>query len=563
MKVAQYLARALEQEGLRYIFGIHGSPLVPLVDYLEHESPITPILVRHEEGGAFMADGYARFSGTLGACWGTSGPGTTNLLTGLATSLTDAVPVLAIAGQVPTASFYKGAFQESTASGVDSVVLLKAVCKFAEMATHPAQVPVLVKKALRLAMTGRRGPTALVLPADLLATDIEATPPPVYSYRVGNRCFDRKMVGRAAALLTRARRPAILAGTGVSISGANAELVRLSELLGAGVATTPKAKGCFPEDHGNSVGVLGLAGHPSASRFLLDQADVILAIGTSLGQVSTNNFDPRFERKVLIHLDVEPEEIGKNFPVELGLVGDAQVILRELIEAVTELPGRSRVVAARRRRIRRFKEVEPRFFDPHLLDADTCPIYPQRAIRELRRALPRDAILFWDSGNHNLWGVHYFDTYAPKTFTYSPNFGAMGYGVSACIGAKLARPDQVVVSVCGDGGFLMNGMEVSTAVNYGVPVIWVVLNNHSLGMVYQGHKALAGRTAGGRIQDVDICSLSRGLGAQACRASTADELAESLRRAIASERPTVIDVEIDAEQVPPIPMLRPELKGAF
>lgn len=560
MKIVHFLTRLLEREGVRHVFGIHGSALSALIDEVTHESDITPILVRHEEGGAFMADGYARFSGTLGVCWGTSGPGTTNLLTGLATSYTDAVPVLAITGQVPVNAFYRGAFQESTSSGVDSICLLRGVTKFAEMITHPEQAPVLIKKALRLAQTGRKGPTALVVPRDVWGAEVETFVPNAYSYRVGNRCFDIKWVARAAELLAKAERPLILAGTGVSFSNANQELIRIAAELGAAVVTTPKAKGCFPEDHELSLGVLGLAGHPSAARFFLEEADLVLAVGSSLGQISTLDFHPRLGELPLVQVDIDPHEIGKNYPVKIGLVGDAQVVLRELARALAPLP-RPSPTSRKREYIASYKAANPRVRDPELLLRDTDPILPQRAIVDLRAVLPRDAIVFMDSGNHTLWGIHYFEAYEPRTFTLSPNFGAMGYGVAASVGAQLACPERVVVSICGDGGFLMNGMEVSTAVNHGIPVIWVVLNNASLGMVYHGDRVNLGRDSGGLIRDVDLVSVARGLGAAATRVSTSEGLKAAVRRALSDRVPSLIDVTIDPDQVPPTPQLRPELRG--
>lgn len=562
MNAAAYLARALEQEGVEVVFGIHGSALTPVIDEITHRSSIRPVLTRHEEGAAFMADGYARFSGKLGVCWGTSGPGTTNLLTGLASSLVDAVPVLAICGQVPTDNFHRGAFQESTSGGVDSVALLRSVTKFAEVVSTPRQFPILLKKALRVALTGRRGPTALVIPRDCLVAELPGAPPPVFSYRVSNRVFDAKMVAKATELIHRARRPAILAGSGVSGSRATQELFRLAQLIGAPVATTPKAKGAFPEDHDLSIGVLGLSGHPTAPAYLFEHADLILAVGTSLGQSSSHNFDDRFGRVPLIHVDLDPEEIGKNFPVDIGLVGDAQIVLKELTKAVMDRPGLA-PLGARANYLKQFLRRVPRLVEAESADSDSVPIRPQRAVRTLREALPRDAIVMWDSGSHTLWGVHYFETYEPRTFVFSPTFGAMGYGVSACIGAKLAMPDRVVVSVCGDGGFLMNGMEISTAVNLGIHVIWVVFNNGGLGMVGQGDRVATGRDSGTAIDHVDLVRVAEGLGARSRRVRSARGLSEALAEALEHPGPSVLDVTIDRAQVPPLPVLRPELKGVI
>lgn len=557
-RVAAFLSDYLEQEGVRYLFGIHGSPITPFLDHITHESSIRPIQVRHEEGAAFMADGYARFSDHPGVCLGTSGPGTTNLLTGLASAYMDSVPVLAITGQVPTPNFHRGAFQESTSGGVDSVSLLKSVTKFAEMAVQPEHVPVLIQKALRESLTGRPGPAALVIPKDCFEKEIDAEIPPVYSYRVHNRPFDRRMVARASDLFLEAKRPVFLVGAGLNISQGNRELMRLAEQFWLPVATTPKGKGAFPEDHPLSLGVFGLGGHPTAHRYLLEEADLILAVGTSLGQISTNNFDPRLKERALIHIDASVSEIGKNFPVDLGLVGDAQVILRELQEALRGRPVPT-PVPRRKLEMDAFFQRIPRFIEPERMWVDSDPVRPQRILRSLRENLERDAIVFWDSGNHTLWGIHYFPAYEPRTFTYSPNFGAMGYGVNACIGAALACPERTVVSVCGDGGFLMNGMEVNTAVNAQVPVIWVVLNNQRLGMVVQGDKIAKGRSSGGQILHADLVQVARGLGAQAERISNPDAFEEALLRARSRRLPTVLDVTIDPEEIPPIPPLRPEV----
>ncbi|MBI2945872.1 MAG: thiamine pyrophosphate-binding protein [Candidatus Wallbacteria bacterium] len=551
---ADTLIRYLEQEGVRYVFGMPGSPLGPLFDRL-HDSGVKPILIKHETCAAFIADGYARFSGRIGVCIGTTGPGVTNLVTGVATAFADGIPLLVITGQVPTTVFGKGAFQESTTSTFGATELLRSVTKMSEMVIEASLLPRLLKRALRLAQTGKTGPVALNFPVNVLAAtvtdDVHESP---YDYRTRNRPFDRRMVARGAKALMAAEKPVILAGSGVSASGAEAELLALAEQLRIPVATTPKAKGCFPEDHPLSLGIFGFAGHPRADRYVQREADLVLVAASSLGQWQTDNYCEALEGKALVQIDIDAAELGKNYPIQVGLQGDAQVVLKELRYSI-ERELNKQPAGARRPRdsaLEALKREVPRFVDESQMFSTATPLAPQCVMRELRLALPRDTIVFFDTGAHMIWGLHYFDAYVPKTFVLSSGLCTMGYGLAAAIGAKLAVPERTVVSVVGDGCFLMQGMEVHTAVEYGVPVVWVVMNNNELGMVAQGQAGAFGRSTCATYRTpVNFAALARELGAEGFRVERPEELRRTIDRALATGRPSVIDVVIDPAQRPP------------
>ena len=320
---AGLLLKYLETEGVEYIFGVPGTALVPLYDAVNKQDAIKPILTKHEEGAAFMADGYARVSGKIGVCYATSGPGATNLATGVANAYMDNIPLLVITGQVPTSIYGKGTFQDSTKEGVDSVDMFDPITKFSTMIMSRFKMPELLREALRIAFSGKKGPVHLSYPKDIMGEEIEDTLLPPNAYRIKPEYFDRKLVIDAAAKLVRAKKPAMLVGSGAIESGATSEVLELAEMLNIPVATTPKAKGAFPESHELSLGVLGLSGSPAAEEYLMGDVDVLLVVGASLNQLTTFSWDPRImPSDCLIHINIDPAEIGKNYPAGIGLVGD-------------------------------------------------------------------------------------------------------------------------------------------------------------------------------------------------------------------------------------------------
>ena len=554
---AKLLLEYLRQEGVEYIFGIPGAPLMPIYEALFETGWIKPILAKHEQGAAFMADGYARASGKLGVCCATTGPGATNLVTGIACAYADSIPLLVLTAQVATSAFGKGAVQESTCHGIDVVDMFKSVTKSSVMVPSAEKMGDILRASLRIALSGRKGPVHINIPADFMKKTIRAHIVPPSRYRVTASQFDRDAIKEAARLLIGAKRPAILAGNGVNLCGAQEELRRLSERLSIPVATSPKAKGAFPENHILSLGVFGFGSTPHAEQYLLSgEVDVLLAVGTSLGEPTTCGWDARLEpSRALIQIDIDPREIGKNYPATHGILGNARVALHELIYQVDrDLRWLEKKDDFASVRIKEFKASTPRFADPEKMRSEEMPLKPQRAIQEMRDTLPGDAVLFVDIGTVMFWALHYFPVYEPDTFYINMGFGSMGHAVAASIGAKLARPDKPVVALVGDSAFAMNGMEVHTAAEIGAPVIWVVFNNGGHGMVYHGERLqFEGKFTTGIFRNrLNAAELGRSLGAEAFEVSRPGELSSCLKAALGSGRPCVINVAVGLDEVPPM-----------
>jgi acetolactate synthase I/II/III large subunit len=554
---AKLLVAYLKQEGVEYIFGIPGGPLMPLYEALFETGWIKPILAKHEEGAAFMADGYARASGKLGVCCATTGPGATNLITGVACAYADSIPLLVLTAQVATSSFGKGAAQESTSHGIDIVNMFKPVTKSSIMLHSPEKMGEVVRAALRSALCGRKGPVHINLPADFMKKPVNADIRLSNAYRVTSSKSDRAAIIQASKQLIHAKRPVILAGHGVNLSGANEELRRLAEKLNIPVVTSPKAKGAFPENHALSLGVFGFVGSLWAEKFMLSgEVDVLVAVGTSLGELTTCNWDARFApSKVLIQIDIDPCEIGKNYPTTLGIEGDAKAILQELSYQIErDLKWTSRVEVSGMDWLRELKSSTPNCMSPEKIRSLDVPLKPQRIMSELRAALPSDAVLFVDIGTYMTWAFQYFPVYEPGTFYINLGLASMGHAVAACVGGKLARPDKPVVALTGDCAFAMNGMEVHTAVDNEIPVIWVVVNNGGHGMVHHGESIQFGGKFNSSIfrHPLHIAEIARGLGAVSMRAINPGEVEKCVGDAIKLNKPCVIEVLTDNSEVPPM-----------
>ena len=501
-----------------------------------------------------MADGYARISGKLGVCYATSGPGTTNLMTGVATAYVDNVPLLVITGQVPMSIYGKGTLQDSTKEGVDSVAMFDPITKYSTMMISKYKVPETIREALRIAFSGNKGPVHLSYPKDLMDAEIEDVLLPSGRYRVASSYFDRKLVIDATEKLVMAKKPAMIVGSGVVASDATMEVLELAEMLNIPVATTPKAKGAFPEDHPLSLGILGFSGSPTAEEYLLGDIDVLFAVGTSLNQMTTFSWDPKLEPSdALIHINIDPSEIGKNYAADIGLVGDCRAVLDEIsFRVLRELQKHDPTDERPIEDIITFKKSVGLFIDEEKMFSESVPIKPQALMRELQESLPDDAIVFVDSGNHLCWAIHYLQFKKPNVI-FALGLATMGYATAAAIGGKLAAPDRPVIAVVGDGCFLMNGMEVSTAVRHDIPVIWIVQNNARLGLIHDlQHYSLGDKTVATEFKEVNCAKVAEGLGAQGYRIQRPGELSEILPEAIERAVPTVIDVIIDPNEVPPV-----------
>ena len=550
-KVAEYLIDALAEAGVRHMFGVVGGTVFPLFTATVGRQ-VQLVMAKHETGAAFMADGYARASGGLGACVATSGPGATNLLTGVASAYADSIPIVVLTGQVATKSFGRGALQESSSEGIDIVDVFKQVTRYSILTFRADRVPAIWHKALRMALGGRPGPVHLSLPADVQEQMVQG---PIKTIRAVHRprTYDREAIKQAALYLLRARRPMILAGHGAILSNASDEIRAIAEMLDIPVATTPKGKGVFPEDHRLSVGPFGYSGSPLAQWHLLESGmDVLLAVGTSLGEWGTQGWDRRLQpSEALLHIDIDPYEIGKNYQVTVPLIGDAKSGLTELAYEIRR--QQQRYLHWRRGNGKLAPPPDrPRYLNAGAMESNSVPIKPQRLLRDLQEALPRDALVFVDGGANRSWAIHYWQSLYPRTFFCATGMASMGFGVAGAIGGKFAAPDRVVVSITGDGGFLMNGMEVSTAVHYGKQVIWVVLNDAGYGMIHHAFRMMNRPDVGTQYPRVDCARVAEGLGAQALRIREPGQISrELIEEIVESGRPTVLDVEIDSSEVAP------------
>ena len=409
MNTAELLIDLLGHFGVKYIFGVPGGAIEDLNTAIYHNKRgIMPIVTKHEAGAAFMADGYARDSGRLGVCCTTAGPGASNLITGLASAHADQIPVLALTGQVATSVFGKGAIQESATEGMDITDIFRHITKYSGMLITESRAQYMLQKAVRLAMTGPSGPVHLNLPTDLMKREIDRQR--LCAPESESRLFGDERVREAARLLVAAKKPVIIAGWGVILSRAANELLELAQILQVPVATSPKAKGVFPESHPLSLGVLGFAGNPLAQEYIFDtEVDVMLGVGTSFSEMMTGGWDERLRpAEHLIHIDINPEKIGKNYCTSVGLVGDARMNLKELSKAIIE--ERSQQYARIRGngvadRIADLRKKQP----PEQTDFSTSGslYHPRQLVHDVQRSFPADTIYFADIGTSMAWAIRH------------------------------------------------------------------------------------------------------------------------------------------------------------
>jgi acetolactate synthase-1/2/3 large subunit len=552
----------LEAEGVEYIFGVPGGPLTALFEAMQERSKIRLVLAKHEGGAAFMAASHARVRGGLAVCCGTSGPGATNALTGIASANADSLPVLFLTGQVSTQVFGKGAIQESSVFGIDLVSLFEPVTKLSAMFPCAERVPDLMRRAIRVAKSGRPGAVHLNMPADMLRRPVtlqpERAPKPFMP-----QLFDAAALEATAELLSQARRPCLLAGHGVELANGSAALARFARAANVPVMTSPKGKGVFPEADPLSLGVLGFGGHDRAEKYLRSgEIDLLLVVGSSLNEFVTNAWSlPIAGDHDLVHIDIDPTVIGQNYAVDIALTADAGAALQELTRRVEASAPSVRDAAP----LQALRASTPALLAPHAFDSEAVPLKPQRLMKELRRAMPDDALLFVDNGTSIIWAVHYFEIRRPRTFYIDLGLASMGAAVAGVVGGALAAPGRRAVALVGDAAFAMNGLEVHTAVDEHLPIVWVVLNNNGHGMVHQGDKLMRGRDLGASQfkHPLDSAALARSLGARGVTVTTPAELQHALGEALAHRGPTVIDAVVDPEEVPPTLVRRVQTLASF
>lgn len=527
---ADLLVSMLADAGVDVVFGLPGGAISPVHDALLDQS-IRVITTKHEAGAMFAAAGYAHTTGKLGVVAVTSGPGALNAMTGLASAWCDSLPVLLLVGDVPRGAQGRGVLQDSSSHGLQIVEMSRHISKMAAEIASPSSLPHMLRRAIATALSGRKGPVVLTLPIDIMTAQV-GTPRIGGSITMGNMVAGETL-DEIAELLVGAERPLILAGSGVRGHGAPARLRAVAERFSCPVATTPKAKGVFPETHPLSVGVLGLGGHRSARRYLDSGVDVVLAIGTSLGDMATDGFAPALQApRALIHVDIDARQLGKSYAPTHAVVASAAELLGGLAE-------RHLAVAPLTRPL-------PPGVERHLLASSTKPdrIAPHDAILELQALLPADTIYTVDSGEHFLYATHYLETAHPDAFIVMTGLGSMGQSIGAAIGAQLAHPGRSVAAICGDGCFAMNAFEIATAVQEQLPLRVFVFNDERLGMVENGHQNVYGRRPRYSTGPLDICSIARGLGAVTTRVDGKNQLDPLL---FTAPGPVVIDVRIDPD----------------
>ncbi|GCE09412.1 thiamine pyrophosphate-binding protein [Dictyobacter aurantiacus] len=548
------LFNALEEMHVSHIFGVPGGPLVPLFAALSERQHIQPILAKHEEGAAFMAEGYARVRRSLGVCCATSGPGATNAFTGVASAHSDSIPVLALTGQVATSAFGKGGVQDSSSGNwnVDVVDAYRAATKLSLMLQSGEQMPHMIRRMVRTALTGRTGAVHLNLPADVIKQMAPVSAQPVTKFYTRTLpSGDPQAVQDVASVLRSARKPALLVGHGINLSGAWEPLQRLAEHLAIPVATTLKGKSAFPERHPLSLGVFGFGGHPLAEAYIYaEDVDAIVVIGTSLGEFQTNGWDPRLAAsRTVIQIDIDPLEIGKNYPVDYSIVGDANAVLLALTDTLSQ--GEARSQHDFYTRLHALREQHPRYYHAEALQAEAPVLKPQAVVTKMNDILPDDTLLFVDNGNCLSWAGQFYEARQTGTVFFATNVASMGYAIAAAIGGKIAAPDKPVVALLGDGAFGMNGLEIHTAVDYNLPVIWVVLNNGGHGMAYNGEKLITGTSyLTTYSKPMDVSAIARGAGVEAFTATTLAEFEESLQQALRLQKPCLIEAIVDIEEAP-------------
>jgi acetolactate synthase I/II/III large subunit len=540
MSGARATVEALEREKVEYIFGMPGGANLPFYDAL-WDSKIKHVLVRHEQLAAHMADAYGRVSRKAGVCSATSGPGATNLITGIATAYADSSPVVAITGQVPKAMTGRNAFQETDVIGIAT-----PVTKYTLQPLSPAEVPFAVKEAFYIATTGRPGPVLLDLPKDVQQEEAEMTFPEsvhVRAYRPSVP-VDAQDVERAAAMIVKAERPMFWGGGGVRIADAAQPFAALAELLMAPVITTLQGKGDFPEDHPLSLGPIGMHGRAEANK-LVSECDLLVAVGVRFSDRSTGNFSEFAPGAKIIHIDADPTEFNKNKAVDLSILGDANLVLGMLFDAVAKRLSKSKDPDSnpwlkRVNTVREELEGIPAYKDSY------AELAGPRVVKKLRDVLPPEAILTTGVGRHQMWCEIHYKVLRPRTWITSTGLGTMGFGLPAAVGAKFAAPDVPVVDFDGDGSFVMTEQALATAVEEKLPIISVILNDRSLGMVEQWQRLMYNRRyIGIKFPNTpDFVKLAEAYGAHAKAVGSLDEFAKAMREGLAIEGPTVIEVPV-------------------
>ncbi len=537
---AQIFVEALQKEGVDVVFGFPGGAVLDIYDQL-FDSKIKHVLTRHEQGAIHAADAYARASGKTGVCLVTSGPGATNTVTGIATAYMDSIPVVVFTGQVPTPMIGNDAFQEA-----DIVGITRPITKHNYLVKDIDELPRILKEAFYIANTGRPGPVLVDLPKDIVASKTNAPYPGKISMRSYNPTYKAHtgQIQEAAKAIVQAQNPVIYAGGGVIISGAHKELMKLAETTQIPVTMTLLGLGGFPSAHELSLGMLGMHGTYYANM-AISHTDLIIAIGARFDDRVTGKIDEFAPNAKIIHFDIDPSAISKNVKVDIPIVGDAKDALQKLLAELKKIKVYKTRTQKWLTQIESWKSKHPLKYRP-----SKNKIKPQFVVEEICRLTKGEAIITTEVGQNQMWAAQFYQYKHPRSFLSSGGLGTMGYGFPAALGAQMAFPERLVFDIAGDGSIQMNIQELTTAVQYRLPVKIAILNNTFLGMVRQWQQLFYDHRYSFTCLNCapDFVKLAEAYGAVGLRAEKPQDVAAVLEEAIATPRPVVMDFVVDPEE---------------
>ena len=536
---SEIVVECLKEQGVDTVFGYPGGTILNIYDALyKHSDEIRHILTSHEQGAAHAADGYARATGKVGVCMATSGPGATNLVTGIATAYMDSVPMVAITANVNLPLLGKDTFQEIDIAGVTM-----PITKHGYIVKNVKDLAPTIRKAFRIARSGRPGPVLVDITKDVTAATCEYEPVKPEQEELPFECTTEELE-KVAEFIREAKKPYIYLGGGCVISGASKEVAEFAELIDAPVFDTLMAKGAFDGYSPRYTGMIGMHG-TKTSNLGVSQCDLLIALGARFSDRVIGNPKRFAENARVIHIDIDKAEINKNIHVDASLVGDLKQVLSKLNTMIEKKDNREWMDT-----IQEMKAKYPLKYDDTQL---SCPY----VIEEIDRVTKGEAIITTDVGQHQMWAAQYYKYTAPRTFLSSGGLGTMGYGLGACIGAQVGQPDKLCINIAGDGCFRMNMNELATASRYNIPIIQVVINNHVLGMVRQWQTLFYGKRYSQTVLNdrVDFCKVAEGLGCEAIRVTTREEVGPAIEKAIALKKPVVIECMIpeDDKVFPMVP----------
>ncbi len=528
---SEIVIECLKEQGVDTVFGYPGGSILNIYDALYKHEEIRHFLTSHEQGAAHAADGYARATGKVGVCFATSGPGATNLVTGIATAYMDSIPVVAITANVAVPLLGKDTFQE-----IDIVGVTMPITKHNFIVKDVKELASTIRKAFKIAKSGRPGPVLVDIAKDVTAAlcDYDAAVPEEILPKTDTIC--EESLEKAAAMINEAKRPYIFVGGGAIISAAAEEVSAFAHKIQSPVADSLMGKGAFSGTDDLYTGMLGMHG-TKTSNLGVTESDLLIVIGARFSDRVTGNAQKFANNAKIIQIDIDPAEINKNILIDLELIGDAKEILKRLIEKVED--GKHDEWLAH---IMDMKNKYP-------LQYDTTNLTAPYVIEKIYEVTNGDAIITTEVGQHQMWAAQYYKYTKPRTFLSSGGLGTMGYGLGACIGAKVGIPDKSVINIAGDGCFRMNMNEIATATRYNIPIVQVVINNHVLGMVRQWQTLFYGKRYSHTVLEdsVDFVKLAEAMGAKAIRVTKKEEVEPALREALSAGCPVVLDCVVDSD----------------